>query len=145
MTMEGLRFSHIALSCKDPIAIERFYAKHFGFRRTRVYAPGAEQVVMLSAGDVALELFRASTDAPAPAAGGAGPEYPSIRHFAFLVDDLDKTLARIGGEAPVTLGPLDMSQFIPGMRVAWVADPEGNIVELNQGYVDDPSPPPLGA
>jgi hypothetical protein len=36
-----------------------------------------------------------------------------------------------------------MGQFIPGMRVAWVADPEGNIVELNQGYVDEDDPPPL--
>jgi glyoxylase I family protein len=27
--------------------------------------------------------------------------------------------------------------------VAWIADPEGNIVELNQGYVDEDSPPPL--
>jgi glyoxylase I family protein len=36
-----------------------------------------------------------------------------------------------------------MSQFIPGMRAVWVADPEGNIVELNQGYVDEENPPPL--
>jgi glyoxylase I family protein len=31
------------------------------------------------------------------------------------------------------------------MRVAWIADPEGNIVELNQGYVDEADPPPLPA
>jgi glyoxylase I family protein len=36
-----------------------------------------------------------------------------------------------------------MGQFIPGMRVAWITDPEGNIVELNQGYVDEPNPPAL--
>jgi glyoxylase I family protein len=29
------------------------------------------------------------------------------------------------------------------MRTAWIADPEGNIVELNQGYVDERDPPPL--
>jgi hypothetical protein len=27
--------------------------------------------------------------------------------------------------------------------VAWIADPEGNIVELNQGYIDEAEPPPL--
>jgi glyoxylase I family protein len=27
------------------------------------------------------------------------------------------------------------------MRVAWISDPEGNIVELNQGYVDETDPP----
>jgi glyoxylase I family protein len=36
-----------------------------------------------------------------------------------------------------------MGQFIPGMRVAWIADPEDNIVELNQGYVDEENPPAL--
>ena len=34
--------------------------------------------------------------------------------------------------------------FIEGMRVAWITDPEGNIVELNQGYEDEAAPPPLG-
>jgi glyoxylase I family protein len=27
------------------------------------------------------------------------------------------------------------------MRVCFVADPEGNIIELNQGYVDELKPP----
>jgi glyoxylase I family protein len=35
-----------------------------------------------------------------------------------------------------------MGEFIEGMRVAWISDPEGNIVELNQGYVDETAPPP---
>ena len=34
------------------------------------------------------------------------------------------------------------AQFIEGMRVAWISDPEGNIVELNQGYADEQAPPP---
>jgi glyoxylase I family protein len=74
---------------------------------------------------------------------GAGPDYSGFRHLAFLVSDLDEKLADMGDEARITLGPLDMSQFIPGMRVAWIADPEGNIVELNQGYVDEDDPPAL--
>ena len=35
------------------------------------------------------------------------------------------------------------ARFIEGMRVAWISDPEGNIVELNQGYEDETNPPPL--
>lgn len=134
---------HVGLSCNDPIAIEKWYTKHFGFSRGRVYAPGPEQVVMIQAGGVYLELFQATEERPAPKIRGAGPDYSGFRHFAFLVEDLDAKLAELGDEARVTLGPLDMSQFIPGMRVAWIEDPEGNIVELNQGYVDEPSPPPL--
>ncbi len=140
--MAALVFSHVAMSCKDPVAVERFYSKYFGFKRARVYAPGPGQVVMIKSDNVYLELFPANAEAPAPPVGGAGPEYPGWRHIAFLVDDLDAKLAEMGDDAKITLGPLDMSQFIPGMRVCWMADPEGNIVELNQGYVDEENPPP---
>ena len=134
---------HVGLSCTDPIAIERWYTKHFGFTRGRVYAPGEGQVVMIQAGGVYLELFFSTEERPAPKVEGAGPDYSGFRHLAFLVDDLDAKLAEMGDDARLTLGPLDMSQFIPGMRVAWIADPEGNIVELNQGYVDEEMPPPF--
>lgn len=141
--MASLTFSHVALVCTNPLEVERFYTRHFGFRRARVYAPGPDQVVMIRSGNVYLELFPATKVAPAPPSGGAGPEYPGWRHLAFLVDDLDAKLAEMGSDARITLGPLDMSNFVPGMRVAWLADPEGNIVELNQGYVDEENPPPL--
>ena len=98
-------------------------------------------MVVIKSGAVSLELFPSKEERPAPAAGQDGPWYPGYRHLAFLVDDLDAKLAEIGDDARVTLGPLDMGQFIPGMRVAWLADPEGNIVELNQGYVDEENPP----
>lgn len=136
-------FSHIGLSCKDPIATERFYAKHFGFRRARVYAPGPGQVVVIRLGNLALELFPSTEKLPAPRVLGAGPDYPSVRHIAFQINDLDAKLTEMGSEARITLGPLDMGQFIPGMRVAWISDPEDNIVELNQGYVDEENPPAL--
>ncbi len=139
--MADVIFSHMALACKDPLAIERFYSKHFGFRRARVYLPGPGQVVVIKSGNVSLELFPSKEERPIPQAGEDGPWYPGWRHIAFLVDNLDAKLAEIGDEAPVTLGPLDMGGFIPGMRVAWIADPEGNIVELNQGYVDEANPP----
>jgi glyoxylase I family protein len=140
--MPSLTFSHIALACEDPLAIERFYTKHFGFTRARVYLPGPDQVVVIKSGAVSLELFPAKEPRPGPPAGEDGPWTPGWRHIAFLVDDLDAKLAEIGSDAKVTLGPLDMGVFIPGMRVAWIADPDGNIVELNQGYVDEENPPP---
>lgn len=136
-------FSHVGLTCKDPLEIERFYTKHFAFKRARVYAPGPEQVVMIRSGNVCFELFKATTIAPVPAPKESGPEYPGWRHICFQVDDLDAKLREMGGAARLTLGPLDMSGFIPGMKVCWLADPEGNIVELNQGYVDEDDPPAM--
>ena len=136
-------FLHIALACKDPIKIERFYTKHFGFERSRVYVPGPGQVVMIKAGNVAFEIFEAKEVAPYPQHVQDGPWWPGFRHIAFRVDDLDAKLAELDGIAPLTHGPIDFGAFVPGMRTAWVADPEGNIIELNQGYVDEENPPPL--
>lgn len=138
-------FFHAGITCQDPINVERWYTKHFGFERARVYAPGPDQVVMIKFGEMYLEIFKATEPAPVPEPEGSGYEWPSWRHLAFDVDDLDAKLAEMGDEAVIKLGPLDMDQFIPGMRAAWIADPEGNIVELNQGYYDEDSPPPLPA
>jgi glyoxylase I family protein len=38
---------------------------------------------------------------------------------------------------------MDFDAFIPGWRSVWVADPEGNIVEISHGFVDEEHPPEL--
>jgi glyoxylase I family protein len=141
--MAVLTFSHMAIACKDPIAVERFYTKHFGFQRARVVPVGQEQVVFIKSGNIYLEIFQAKEEAPVPPAGKDGPWHPGWRHLAFQVDDVDAKVARMGSDAKITLGPLDFDDFIPGWRTVWVADPEGNIVEISQGYVDQENPPPL--
>ena len=133
----------MGLTCKDPLAIEKFYTDHFAFKRARVYAPGPEQVVMIRYGNVCLELFKAKQDAPVPLPKESGPEYPGWRHICFQVDNLEAKLREMGSAARLTLGPLDMGGFVPGMKVCWLSDPEGNIVELNQGYVDEADPPAM--
>lgn len=140
--MAMLNFSHLALSCKDPLATERFYSQHFGFLRARVIPLGETQIVFLKSGATYLELFAAEGDA-AQTPSGDGPHTPGIRHLAFQVDDVDETLAAMGGGAEITLGPLDFGAFIPGWRTVWIADPDGNIVEISQGYTDEDAPPPL--
>lgn len=139
--MAELHFSHIALSSPDPLALEGFYRRHFGFTRARVIPLGAQQIVFLKAGPVYLELFQAEGEAPAPPVGGDGPHYTGIRHLAFQVDNVDAFLAQMGEEAMVTAGPMDFDAFIPGWRTVWVADPDGNIVEISQGYMDQENPP----
>src|SRR4051812_21504094 len=63
--MASLVYSHVALNCVDPIATERFYTKHFGFKRARVIPLGAEQIVFLKDdGSVYLELFQAKGESP---------------------------------------------------------------------------------
>ncbi|GAA4400394.1 VOC family protein [Nibrella viscosa] len=146
--MSSLVFSHIALSCTDPIAIEKFYTKHFGFRRGRVIPLGDDNQIVFLKNDqnVYLELFKADAERPAAKVdAGDGPHYSGVRHLAFQVDDVDAKVADMGDEAVITLGPLAFDAFIPGWKTAWVKDPEGNIVEISQGYVDEENPQPLNA
>jgi glyoxylase I family protein len=141
--MANLTFHHVALACKDPLAIEQFYTRHFGFRRARVLPVGDSQIVFIKSGSTYLELFAAEGERPVPPAGKDGPAYPGVRHLAFKVDDVNATLADMGQDAHVTLGPLDFDAFIPGWRTVWVADPEGNVIEISQGYVDGEEPSAL--
>ena len=130
-------FSHMAIACRDPLALELFYTRHFGFSRARVVPLNDGEIVFLKSGAMYLEIFRATDPALAPSADKDGPMYPGWRHIAFQVDDIAAHLADMGTDAKLTLGPLDFSDFIPGWRSVWIADPEGNIVEISQGYVDE--------
>ena len=135
--MVKTEFAHIGISCLEPAVIEGFYTSYFGFKRTRLFKTDKDEIIMLRAGSVYLELFQAKQDSPLPPASGAGPEYPGFRHISFSVDDIDIKLQELGDEARLTLGPLDLDEFVPGMRACWISDPEGNIIELSQGYTDE--------
>ncbi len=135
-------YSHVALNCKDPIAVEKFYTKHFGFTRARLIPLGDSDLVFIKSGNVYLELFKTDQDGPKPDKDGS-PVQGVVRHIAFQVDDVDAKIRQMGSDAKITLGPLDFGAFIPGWRTVWLSDPAGNIVEVSQGYVDQNNPPPL--
>ncbi|MFN2203202.1 MAG: VOC family protein [Caldilineaceae bacterium] len=139
--MTQLTFHHISLTCQDPLATERFYAKNFGFERARVVPFGDTEIVFLKSGGTYLELFQAEEESPVPAPTADGPHYPGVRHIAFMVDDVDAKLEEMGDAAQITFGPYDFDDFIKGWRTVWLSDPDGNIVEISQGYTDQENPP----
>jgi glyoxylase I family protein len=131
-----MNFSHIALNCRDIDVTERFYVEHFGFARARnIPLGGNARITFIRNGSMLLELFAAEGDRPD--GEGDGPHGAGIRHIAFQVEDVDAVLAKLGGAAPITAGPMDFFSFIPGWRTVWVKDPDGNIVEISQGYRDE--------
>jgi len=127
---------HLAVACQDPAEMERFYSKYFGFKPARVIPIDKGEIVFLRCGEMRIEFFQAKEKAPVAPAGGDGPWYPGFRHMSFKVDDVDAKLAEMGKDAVITLGPFSFDAVIPGWRTVWVSDPEGNIVEISQGYTD---------
>ncbi len=136
--------NHISLTCDDPIAVERFYTKHFGFRRARVVDMGqGAQIVFLRGAGTVLELFRADEPKPVAQATGDGYHWSGVRNISFEVDDVDRKIEEMGSDAVVTFGPLGFDEFIPGWRSVWLRDPTGNIIQITKGYTDQQNPPPL--
>ncbi len=125
---------HIAFNCKDLYAQEAFYTQHFGFRRARVFNPDTPQeFLMLRLGACCLELFQAES----PQAGGSdGEQRVGFKHLAFEVDDIEarrNSLLATGIDVDAII-PCD--QHCPGLQVCFFRDPEGNILELMQGWQD---------
>ncbi len=137
-------FHHISLTCDDPIAVERFYTRHFGFRRARVVDIGqGAQIVFLRGAGTLIELFRAGEPNPVPPAEDDGYPWSGVRNFSFEVDDVDRKIAEMGPDAVVTKPPLGFDDVIPGWRSVWLRDPAGNVIQITTGYTDQQNPPPL--
>lgn len=132
-----LKFSHMGVSCSDIGITEQFYKKHFGFERARSLSLGnGKYIIFMKNGNAYLELFKSEKDRPIPQAEEDGQDFPGWRHIAFQVDDIEAKLLNMGTDAIITKGPHDFSSFIPGWKTVWVKDPDGNIVEISQGYKD---------
>jgi glyoxylase I family protein len=129
-------FNHIALNCRDLAAQEAFYVKHFGFKRSRTFNRGKpDEFFLLKLGSVRLELF--STDR-AKTAGMQGGEQPiGFKHLAFDVPKLELVLEGLRADGIEPDPIIDCGHAIPGCRIAFFRDPEGNILELMEGYRDE--------
>ncbi len=129
-----LRLDHVGLSVGDLDAACEFYSRAFGFARQLEFelAPHPVRGLMLRhESGMRLELFE--REGSAPGLQGVTPiEALATRgygHFAFAAPDIDAVFARAltAGASPV-MEPGSSPE--PGVRFAFLADPEGNLVEL---------------
>jgi glyoxylase I family protein len=68
---------HVAMNCRDLRVQERFYTKHFGFRRARVFNAGTPgEFIMLRLDATCLELFQVGAEAKS--ARGGSPRSVSL-------------------------------------------------------------------
>jgi glyoxylase I family protein len=137
-------YSHTGLTCKDPLATERFYSRYFGFKRVRVVALGeGKQIVFLKNENTYLELFAGEGADPAGTPKADGHGFPGFRHLAFEVPNVDAFAKTLGKDLKVNLGPLSFDSFIKGWKAVWILDPDNRVVEICQGYCDQDNPPPF--
>jgi catechol 2,3-dioxygenase-like lactoylglutathione lyase family enzyme len=115
MKLEGVH--HVSLDVRDVEEARRFYVEVLGLEeipRPAFPFPGA----WLRSGAQEIHLILR-----------AGHEAPQGQHFAFRVDDVDAAAAALAVRGVAVGGPMD----VPGAgRQAFLRDPSGNLIELNQ-------------
>lgn len=133
---QGPRFDHVGLAVRDLASATEWYCRVFGlaieitFELTEI---GLHIVMLRGADGQRLELLHRDGGtpglrAPDPVTAAATEGFG---HICFDVPDLDAWYADVlaQGAAPVmSPGPSPEE----GVRMAWVHDPEGNLVELIQ-------------
>jgi lactoylglutathione lyase len=125
---------HVGLSVADLDAAEGFYTGAFGFTRQLAFelSPHPIRGLMLAhPSGSRLELFRHAQSVPGPSAPGPIEAHATrgYNHFALTASDIDEVFAAAlaAGAKPV-IEPRPSPE--PGIRFAFLADPEGNLVEL---------------
>jgi catechol 2,3-dioxygenase-like lactoylglutathione lyase family enzyme len=122
--MAPYRFDHLHLRSPDPEAAAATWVTAFGARITnRVDAAGKLRIILDLAGvPLFIEAVPADTHAP-PA-----PPFLGLEHLGLTVEDLDAAIADLTAKGVKLLsGP---SQPRPGVRIAFIAAPDGVRVEL---------------
>ena len=125
---------HVGLSVAELEAAEGFYGRAFGFTRQLAFelSPHPIRGLMLAhPSGSRLELFEhsgsvAGVRAPGPIEAHATRGY---NHFALVAPDIDELFAAaLAAGATAVIEPRPSPE--PGVRFAFLADPEGNLVEL---------------
>lgn len=127
-------FDHVGLCVADLDAAEGFYGRAFGFTRQLAFElpPHPIRGLMLRHDSgMRLELFERAGSAPG-IQGTTPIEALATRgygHFALAAPDIDEVFAgALAAGASAMVEPSPSPE--PGVRFAFLADPEGNLVEL---------------
>jgi len=86
------------------------------------------EVVFLDAGGCQVELLRYHNPEGEDANEGVSNNDYGASHFCLQVDDIDEIYEDLSDEVAFVYEPVTLSK---GVRVAYMYDPDGNIVELS--------------
>ena len=123
-----MRAHHIAIYTRDLARLEAFYTQVLGFPVARRWDDAG--IVFVDAGGLWIELTRqdAPDDGTRPRALDQGV---GINHLALQVDQVDHAFQELAGMGVrVLAAPADYRN----VRVAFLADPDGNVLELIEDH-----------
>ncbi|MBI3969741.1 MAG: VOC family protein [Chloroflexi bacterium] len=126
MGSKGVRFGHVAFRVRDLEASIRWYEAAFGARtafRGRRESGETQLVYLEIARGQFVELFPEGKNAIE-----VPPEPIGYAHTCLLVDDLDGALEHLAGLGVTPINPPRTG--MAGQRLAFIADPDGNRIEL---------------
>jgi catechol 2,3-dioxygenase-like lactoylglutathione lyase family enzyme len=130
-----MRLDHVGLTVADLAKAEAWYSTAFGLARefaTRIGAVNLE-IVMLRSEDGGYRLELLSRPGSGPGLRAADPAEAALTeglgHIAFDVAGVDAAHDRLVGlGAREVMAPQPSPE--PGVRMSFLADPEGNLIEL---------------
>jgi len=143
MASERVAFSHCGLCVADLERSIRFYCDGLGFEQAEGYdlddgavpgladalevsSPVALRSQMITRESLKLELLAYETPAPTGVPSTSRGQL-GLTHLTFIVDDIDLVAARLvrhGGQV------LDATDVSVGVRLLFLADPDGTRIEL---------------
>ena len=130
-----MRHDHVGLNVADLATAEAWYSTAFGLERefaTRIDAAGLD-IVMLRDPELGHRVELLSRPGSGPGLRAADPAEAALTegfgHIAFGVAGLDEVHGRLLGlGAREVMAPQPSPE--PGVRMSFLADPEGNLIEL---------------
>ena len=114
-----IRFEHVAINVKDPVAIAKWYEDNLGMKVMRKGPPPVNMTFIADAEEnMMFELYNNPPDAV--------PDYPSMDplslHIAFMVDDVEavsKKLIEAGATVHTEIFTTDAGDTLTILRDPW--------------------------
>ena len=129
----GATLDHVAVSVADLDVQIEFYRNGFGFQvemRADFPAIDTKTALLLLGEGLRVELVSSAGSVPHPVATPIdGARTQSYFHVAIAVDNLESALDRVIAAGATAVSP-PAAAMRPGVRYAYLLDPEHNLIEL---------------